>query len=317
MQKVATVLPSYKSKSKILSVLEQIGPEVHGIFVVDDACPEGTGKTAQSECKDPRVQVIFMPENRGVGGATLAGFMKAQQLGYSILVKLDSDGQMNPKLIPKLIKPILEGQCDFTKGNRFFSAKNLQSMPRVRFLGNAGLSFLSKVSTGYWNIMDPTNGFLAMHASLLLILETDKISQRYFFESDLLFRLGLLRAVVKDIPMTAVYGSEKSNLSVSHSLLTFPGKIVVRTLKRIVYQYFLRDFNVVSVLFLSGLLLFLGGFFFGAYHWFLSYKTGQIASSGTVMVSALPLLLGFQMLTFCLLFDVVRTPTEPLHPHLD
>ncbi|MGZ3693444.1 MAG: glycosyltransferase family 2 protein, partial [Bdellovibrionota bacterium] len=176
--------------------------------------------------------------------------------------------------------------------------------------------FLAKMATGYWNVMDPTNGFLALHTALLPHLDIEKIAKRYFFENDLLFRLGLVRAVVLDIPMRAHYGEEKSNLSVVNSLFTFPYRLTIRFAKRMIYRYFLRDFNLGSVLFLMGGFLFSAGAAYGFYHWLRSALTGQIATSGMVMIAALPVLLGFQMLGFALLFDVWMTPNEPVYPYL-
>lgn len=315
--RVAVVIPSYKVSAKIMGVLSAIGPEVGGIFVVDDKCPEGSGRLVTEKNRDPRVKVIFQEKNQGVGGATLRGFAEARAAGFSVLVKLDGDGQMNPRFIPTLIRPILEKKADYAKGNRFHSPRSLQGMPTLRLIGNAGISFLAKFTTGYWNVMDPTNGYVAIHASLLPLLDPERITKRYFFENDLLFRLGLIQALVVDVPMKAIYADENSNLSVSHSLLTFPFRFLTRAVKRIVYRYFLRDFNIGSVLLLAGSVLLLLGGTYGFYHWYLSVHTGQLASSGRVMIAALPVLLGFQMLTFALLFDVMMTPKEPLFPYLE
>lgn len=314
--KIAVVIPSYRVRNKILSVIERIGPEVARVFVVDDKCPENSGKHVQENCKDPRVQVIFQEQNEGVGGATLRGFLAAEKAGCQIAVKLDGDGQMDARFIPVLVRPILEGKADYAKGNRFFSPRALQGMPKVRLLGNAGISFLAKITTGYWSTMDPTNGYVAIHTALLPLLEVEKISHRYFFENDLLFRLGLIRAAVVDVPMRALYADESSSLSVIHSLFVFPGKFAVRFLKRIFYRYFLRDFSVGSVLLVASVFLMTVGAAFGVYHWEQSAKTGALASSGTVMLAALPVLLGFQMLIFVLLYDILTVPRDPLHPYI-
>lgn len=311
---IAVVIPSYRVAAKILGVLSGIGPEVRTIVVVDDRCPEKSGELVKRECRDPRVHVLMQPENQGVGGATLAGFAHASALGAEILVKLDGDGQMNPALIGMLVKPIVNGKADYAKGNRFYSPRYVRGMPPVRLVGNAGLGFLSKITTGYWGLSDPANGFVALHSALLPLLEPERLAKRYFFENDLLFRLSLVRAAVVDVPMHAFYDDEKSNLSVTHSLLSFPGKFLVRFLKRIGYRYFLRDFSMGSVLLVAGLLLFVFGGAFGLHHWLESARTGHVATSGTVMVAALPVFLGFQMLTFAVLFDVMTTPKEAIYP---
>jgi hypothetical protein len=138
----------------------------------------------------------------------------------------------------------------------------LKQMPALRLMGNAGIGFLAKITTGYWNISDASNGYIAISAALLPYLQMEKISKRYFFENDILFRLALLRAVVVDVPMAAQYSDEKSSLSILHCLFSFPVKFFMRFLKRIGYSYFLRDFNIGSVLMLAGITLMLSGSFF-------------------------------------------------------
>jgi len=191
---IAVVIPCYQVEAQILGVLSAIGPECQAIYVVDDHCPEGTGDRVEADCRDPRVRVVRNDRNLGVGGATLAGYSAALADGAEVIVKLDGDGQMNPALIPHLVRPILEGDADYAKGNRFFELDGLEQMPRARLIGNSLLSFMSKLSSGYWNIFDPTNGFTAIHGAVARRIPVAKLSPGYFFESDLLFRLGILRA---------------------------------------------------------------------------------------------------------------------------
>lgn len=310
---IAVVIPCYKVKKHILSVIRSIGTEVFRIYVTDDKCPEETGKYVEANCQDPRVRVIYNPENRGVGGATMAGYRQAVEDNADIVVKIDGDGQMNPKLIPRFVQPIIEGYADYTKGNRFYSLESLEGMPRIRIIGNAGLSFLSKLTSGYWNIMDPTNGYTAIHSSVLRMLPLHKIDNRYFFESDMLFRINTVRAVVREIPMEAIYGEEKSNLRIISVLKEFPQKHLIRFFKRIYYNYFLRDFNVCSVEIISSAVLITGGTIFGLIHWYLSFIRGVPATTGTVMLAALPVILGFQLFLAAVHFDVMNIPKRPLH----
>src|SRR4029079_4290005 len=142
----------------------------------------------------------------------LMGFAIALQEGADIVVKLDGDGQMDPAEIPRLVRPIQEQRADYTKGNRFYSPRSLKAMPAFRIMGNSALSFISKISSGYWHMMDPTNGFVALETRVLALLPAEKIDRGYFFESDMLFRLSTIRARVIDVPMPPKYGSEKSNL---------------------------------------------------------------------------------------------------------
>jgi dolichol-phosphate mannosyltransferase len=314
---IAVVIPCYRVKAHILDVIARIGPEAQKIYVIDDCCPEKSGQYVRSECRDPRVEVVFHDSNRGVGGATITGYRRAVEAGAAILVKIDGDGQMDPVLLPRFVAPILRGEADYSKGNRFYNVEDLRTMPFARFFGNAGLSFFSKLSTGYWLLFDPTNGYTAIHAAVFRSLPVDKIDKRYFFESDMLFRLNLLRAVVVDIPMTAVYGSEKSSLSITHATFNFFLKHLANMGKRLVYNYIIRDFSIATLELIFGLSLLTFGIFFGLTHWYVSYRTGQPATSGTVMLSALPIFLGIQFLLGFLSFDIANQPRTPICPRLE
>ncbi|MCB1688048.1 MAG: glycosyltransferase family 2 protein [Halioglobus sp.] len=310
--RVAVTIPCFKVKAQILDVLKDIGDHVDRIYVVDDCCPQGSGQYVLDEQSDPRVKVIFHDVNRGVGGATCTGYKAALDEGIDIVVKLDGDGQMDPKLIPRLIKPLQDKKADYCKGTRFHSLKSLRSMPVMRKFGNACLSFISKAASGYWNIMDPTNGFTAINAAALSQLELEKIHERYFFESDMLFRLATIRAVVRDVPMEAKYADEESGLQIRKVLIEFPPLYIKAFFKRLGYNYFLRDFNVASLQFLVGLPLLIFGVVFGVYHWMESIQAASYASTGTVMLSVLPIILGFQLLLSAITFDLNNIPTTPL-----
>jgi glycosyltransferase involved in cell wall biosynthesis len=313
---IAVVVPCYRARDRILDVLRGIGEECDRIFVVDDACPQGTGKLVEQECGDPRVRVLFNPAHQGSGGATLTGYRQAMAEGAEILVRLEPDGQMDPRLIPKLVTPLRTGAADYAKGNRFYDLDALRRMPRLRLVGNAIRSFASKLSTGYWNLIDPTNGFTALHARLAERIPLDKVSHGWFFESDLLFRLNVLRAVVVDVPMAAQYGDARGNsLSVRDVVFDFARKHARNTLKRIGYNYLLRNFSVASVEVLLGPLLLLFGVGFGALRWALSIARNEPASAGAVMLAALPVV-GMQLLLAFLGHDIEDVPRDPVHPHL-
>jgi glycosyltransferase involved in cell wall biosynthesis len=281
---IAVIIPCYRVAHHICEVLAGIGPEVSGIYAVDDCCPENTGVLITERVKDPRVKVLWAPRNLGVGGATMLGYQAALADGKDILIKVDGDGQMDPALIPELIAPICEGKADYVKGNRFFYPEDLEKMPPVRLLGNAALSFMNKLSSGYWHLFDPTNGYTALAASVAAHLPFEKISKRYFFESDILFRLNLLRAVVRDFPMTARYADEVSNLRI---LRIIPGFLLghLRNLcKRIFYNYYLRDWSPASIELPLGLASLLMGGSFGTFGW----RHQNARHGGTVMLSAHP-----------------------------
>jgi dolichol-phosphate mannosyltransferase len=310
---IACVIPCFKVREQILKVLPRIGPEVTSIFVVDDCCPQESGRLVQLESKDARVKVIFNSRNLGVGGAVLAGYHAALADGADIIVKIDGDNQMDPELLISIVAPILAGEADYVKGNRFFDPEAIIGMPFVRVFGNSCLSFLAKLSTGYWNLFDPTNGFTAIHARVAELLPSEKISQRYFFETDILFRLNSVGAVVVDLPMVARYGDEISNLSVVKAIPEFFVKHVRNTFKRIIYRYLLRDFSVATLELFVGSLLLLFGSVYGGMRWYLSANGILSANAGSVMLAALPVFVGIQLIIAFLNYDIRSVPQRPIH----
>ncbi|MGQ0800643.1 MAG: glycosyltransferase family 2 protein [Pseudomarimonas sp.] len=314
--KIAVVIPCYRVRAHVLAVIAAIGPEVDRVYVIDDACPDQSGDHVEQACSDARVRVLRHSANRGVGGAVLTGYRQALADGCEVIVKVDGDGQMDPALIPALVAPILRGEADYSKGNRFYDLAQIGRMPAVRIFGNAVLSFMAKLSTGYWDVFDPTNGYTAIHAEAARLLPHDRISERYFFETDMLFRLNTFRAVVVDIPMEARYGDEVSNLKIRRILGEFLFKHLRNFGKRIFYSYYLRDLSVASLELLVGLGMLLFGAGYGGYHWYHSLQTGMTTPAGTVMLAALPALVGLQLLLAFLGYDIGSVPQRPLHPRL-
>lgn len=310
---IAVIIPSYKVREHILHVIAAIGPEVKLIVVVDDFCPEQSGDYVQAHARDPRIQIIRHTENKGVGGAVMSGYCLAIEQGMEILVKIDGDGQMDPALLMDFIKPILRGEADYTKGNRFHNLENILVMPRARLAGNAILSFMTKLSSGYWNIFDPTNGYTALHRDVAIQLPLDKISRRYFFETDMLFHLNLLRAVVVDIPMHSKYGNEISNLKIHTIMGGFLAKHCRNFIKRIFYNYYLRDMSVASVELPVGVIFLLFGVIFGSVKWIGAADSGLPTPAGTVMLAAMPIIIGIQFILAFIGHDTTSIPTRVLH----
>ena len=313
---VAVIIPCYKVVEYIADVIGRIGPEVTAIYCVDDACPQGSGKVVKKTVCDKRVRILHHRENQGIGGAMLTGYRQALADGHDILVKIDGDGQMDPALIPQFVFPIETGAADYTKGNRFFNLEDVHGMPLVRLIGNGGLSFLTKLSSGYWNIFDPTNGYTAMHRSVGELIVERKIDRRYFFETDMLLNLYLLRAVVQDVPMMAVYGEEKSNLQVRRVAIPFLIKNLRNAGRRYVVHYLIRDFSLATLEAIIGFVLLAFGVVTGAAFWGRSYTEGHAATAGQVMIAALPILSGIQLLLSALNFDMRNVPSVPRHPLL-
>ena len=310
---IAVLIPSYKVTNHILGVIAGIGPEVARIYVVDDCCPDGSGAYVEEHCTDPRVVVLRNPENQGVGGAVMTGYQAAINDNMDVIVKIDGDGQMDPSLILNFVEPILRGEADYTKGNRFFDLEEIRAMPKIRLFGNAVLSFMTKFSSGYWDLFDPTNGYTAIHRDVAKHLPLNKISRRYFFETDILFRLNTLRAVVVDIPMDAKYGDEVSNLKISKIVGEFFVKHVRNFGKRIFYNYYLRDMSLASIELPVGLLLLASGLVFGISHWINSIYTEVATPAGTVMLSALPIIVGIQFVLAFLGHDIASVPRRAFH----
>ena len=307
--KFALVIPSYKVSKHILDVINNIPEFVNNIIVVDDKCPQNSGNIAVTS-NDKRVVVCYHEVNQGVGGAVVTGYKKALELNSDIVIKVDGDGQMDVAYMQKLIQPIVDEKADYTKGNRFTDFKALRQMPKIRLFGNSGLSFLVKASSGYWNMMDPTNGYTAINKHALEELDLDNLSKRYFFESDMLINLNIENAVVTDVDIPAKYGDEESSLSITKTLFGFPPKLFKGLCKRIFLKYFIYDFNMLSLYLVLGLPMILFGMSWGGFKWIEAIITNVETTTGTVMLSVLPIILGTQFLLQAIQIDMSNVPKK-------
>lgn len=315
---IAVIVPCYRVKEHVIEkVINKIPAWVDHILCIDDCCPCESGNYIKASTSNDRVVVFFNVKNTGVGGAVLRGYIEALKLGADIFVKIDGDGQMDPTLIPNFIKPICLGLADYSKGNRFFNTNDATRMPFIRWTGNIALSFFTKASSGYYGIFDPTNGYTAIHSKIAASLEIEKIANRYFFESDILFRLGLLHAKVIDVPMKAVYEDEKSSLKIYRILHDFLLRHLLNLLKRLYYNYIWRDFNFGTVTLLSGVILALFSVFYGLSNWGGLFAKNEPATAGTVMLAALPAFISFQLLLAFIREDIHKQPNTPIHPFLN
>jgi glycosyltransferase involved in cell wall biosynthesis len=308
--KISIIIPCFNVSEQIRSVLKRIPEIVDKIIVVDDKCSAGSGKIASS-VNDNRIEVIYHPINLGVGGAVKTGYRRAMELNYDIMVKIDGDGQMDPGLIEKFTAPIKKGTAQYTKGNRFSDFKALKKMPKLRLIGNSMLSFIIKFASGYWNLFDPTNGYTAISRRALERIDLDKISDSYFFETDMLIKLNIANCVVTDIAASAVYKDEDSSLNILKIACNFPFKIIKGCINRFFLKYFIYNFNMASVYLLFGIPMFLFGVGKGTYEWFDSIVNGVPRTAGTIMLVALPIILGFQMLLNAISIDINSVPTRP------
>jgi len=308
---IAVVLPCFNVGAHIAAVIGALPPNITWIIAVNDCSTDDTEKVLlQLQQGNEKIIYLKHERNQGVGGAMLSGFRKSLELNAAVTIKVDGDNQMDSAYIPQLIRPILQGVADYTKGNRFRDFQALKQMPAIRRIGNVGLSFCIKAASGYWNIFDPTNGFLAISNEMLRTINFGRIHDRFFFESSMLIELYHANCVIHEIPMKARYGLETSALSITKTLIGFPPRLLVALLRRIILRYYLFDFNVASVYILFGLPLFLFGALYGLVN-FIKYGSSHVpAPTGTVVIPTLMIILGFQLLLAAISFDVANYPKK-------
>ena len=305
-KRIGLVIPAYNEDRQLGPVLAG-APECADYLIVVDDCSTDDTATVIRSVNDDRLISLRTENNQGVGGATVLGYLKASELECDIIVKMDGDGQMSAEHLPRLLDAIISGY-DYAKGNRFLAGASLAAMPRHRLFGNIVLTFLNKLASGYWHIFDPQNGYTAIARPALQTLELNKLHRRYFFENDMLIALNFTNARVADVAIPAHYGTEHSDLNPFKAGITFPLLFVPRFWRRIYQKYILRDFSPIALFLIMGLLLFAWGFLFGAYHWILSILTNHVATTGTVMLAVLPLILGFQLVLQAIVLDIQETP---------
>jgi glycosyltransferase involved in cell wall biosynthesis len=310
---IVAVVPAYRVEKEIESVVHSMPAFVSRIIIVNDASPDQTVTVVKKlAALDDRIIFVQHEVNQGVGGAMITGFRKALEIKAQIVVKVDGDGQMDPNDMPALLVPLIRGEADYTKGNRFRDFQALSQMPFLRRFGNMVLSFLAKAATGYWNCFDPTNGYIAIRGDVLAQLPMHRIDRTYFFETSMLARLYLIGALVRDIPMRAHYGTESSSLAIRKVLKEFPGRLLTCFCKRIILKKFIYDLTMESFYLLFGLPMLLAGMIYGGYNWILYARSGVGAPTGTVVISAMLIMLGFQILLAAVNLDLQSVPREPI-----
>lgn len=304
---IAVIVPCHNEERHVSHVIQTMPYFVDQILVIDDNSADDTSGAARA-CDDPRVILIRTQSSHGVGGATILGYEKALALGTSLMVKMDGDGQMDPKYLAGLLDPLIEDGYDYTKGNRFLAGDSLSSMPRHRLIGNVVLTFMTKLASGYWHIFDPQNGYTAITERALKALDLSLVHRRFFFENDMLVGLNFHRFRVKDVAIPSCYGQEESDIKLFRIVTTFPFLLLRRFFRRIYQRYVLRDFSPVALFLFLGLALFGWGSLFGVYLWIETALTGRATPTGTIMLALLPLILGFQLILQAIVLDIQDTP---------
>ncbi|MCP3659243.1 MAG: glycosyltransferase family 2 protein [Bacteroidetes bacterium] len=308
-KKIAVSIPCYNESKFIKNVIKNIPDYVDFIITVDDCSKDDTYKVLQS-IKSKKLTVLQTEKNVGVGGASKVGFLKAIELEADIVVKVDGDGQMPLVTLPVFLDVIIDQKIDYAKGNRFIDAVSLKNMPKHRLIANIILTFLNKLGSGYWNIFDPQNGFLAIKTEKVKFFDFLKVHNRYFFENDMLLQANIYNLKVQDIPLETIYGNEISHINTLQVFFTFPFLFMRMFFYRIYQKYVLRDFSPIILFLFFGGILFWFGLIFGLYHWIQSIVTNTYASTGTVMIATVCFILGFQLLLQAIVLDINNTPKK-------
>ena len=302
--KVVCVIPTFMASGTIREVAVESAKHCDLVVVVDDKCPDSSGLLVAD--LDKRIHLVRRSENGGVGAATKTGIAIALEMDADVIVKLDSDGQMNPALIPDLINPILNHESEFVKGTRFDSPEDLEGMPRVRLIGNSFLSLINKYTSGYWTVNDPTNGFIAFNRRFAEEISWQKVDDGYFFESDLLFRARLISTRITQMRMRSIYRGEKSSLRPLRQVLPFTWKHFRNQFKRIIYLYFVREWNLGTIYFLTGGVS-LGIAIASSVSALTQAQYGSVGT-GTAVLASLGYILWVQFTTAFLTVDVSSEP---------
>jgi glycosyltransferase involved in cell wall biosynthesis len=318
-QSVFVVVPAYNEQGSIASTLAEMPDFVDRVVVVDDASTDETASLVEGMSARNRSIVLLQNEkNLGVGGAVRLGFQWSVEHGADLIVKMDGDGQMDPRQLVRLLTPLRSVDVDMAKGNRFRNERELAAMPKARLIGNFFLTFLTKLASGYWHVFDPQNGYIALKSTTFRRLPLDGLARGYFFENDLLVRLNIVGARVMDVPMPARYRGEKSSMSLPRIVGSFPVLLFHRLWYRIYQKYVLRDFSPIALFYGLGIPLFVWGFFFGLAVWAHSILYREVATVGTVMLAALPVIVGLQLVLQAIVLEIQGgAPRSSVNPELE
>lgn len=254
---ICVVIPAYNEEKQIGNVITSLPDWVDHIVVVNDASKDRTSQVVrQLHTIDPRVFLIQLDINQGCGGALASGYQWACDNACDIAVRMDGDGQMDPAELPSLLDPVVEGRADYTKGNRLFTGEAFKRIPKVRYFGNAFLSLLTKIASGYWHVADFQSGYTAINKRALQTIAWDEMYKRYGQPNDLLVRLNVYNFRVSDVPVEPVYNiGEKSGMKISRVIFTLSWLLVKLFFWRMKEKYIIRDFHPLIFFYA------LGGFF--------------------------------------------------------
>jgi glycosyltransferase involved in cell wall biosynthesis len=303
-QKVAVSIPAYNEEKLIVKTIESLPDFIDLAVVIDDCSADRTSEMVRT-LNDPRVILERNDQNQGVGFSVIRGFKRALQEGAEILCIMPGDAQCDPVHLPKMIEAVQDGECEYAKANRFL--QGIEEMPAFRRFGNTLLTILTKFATGYYSIFDTQNSFSAIRAETLRRLDLDRISPRYEFENSYLLHLSFIGARVKDVPIPPIYGEERSTIKMLPFMTRTSLTLFLGFFARIYRKYVLYNFHPIALFLFSGIFLLLWGIAFGLFA--LVESLGEdSATTGTVMLSVLPFLMGFQLVLSALVLDIQNEP---------
>jgi glycosyltransferase involved in cell wall biosynthesis len=302
-KRVAVVVPAYNEESLLGETIAGIPGFVDAIYVVDDASSDGTAERA-AQTGDPRVRLIKHERNKGVGAAIVTGYKAAIADRVDVTCVMAADNQMPPDDLELLVRPVARGEVDYAKANRLFTGQAWELIPRYRYLGNAALSLLTKIASGYWHVADSQSGYTAICLPILHQLDLDRIYPRYGFPNDMLVHLNVWSARVRDIPSRPVYGvGERSGIRLRKVVPTISWLLLKGFFWRMREKYVIRDFHPLVFFYVLGVLMLLLGIGLGTAETILRILGNHI-TSGTVGLIATLLIFGSQFMLFAMWFDM-------------
>jgi glycosyltransferase involved in cell wall biosynthesis len=300
---VAVVVPAYREEALIGTTIAGIPSFVDRVYVVDDGSPDATAKRAR-EAGDGRVVVIAHEQNRGVGAAIVSGYERALADGIDVTCVMAGDNQMDPAELETLVLPVARGEVDYAKANRLFTGEAWKVIPRHRYVGNAVLSLLTKIASGYWHVADSQSGYTAISRDMLGQLDLDRVYPGYGFPNDMLVHLNVWNARVRDFPARPVYGvGERSGIRIRRVVPRISWLLLKGFLWRLREKYVIRDFHPLVFFYALGFAMTVVGLGLGLAEVILRIG-GNAVSVGTVVLVALLLIAGSQFTLFAMWFDM-------------
>lgn len=259
--KIAVVIPAYNVEKLIISVINSVPQFVDSVIVINDCSQDGTlGLIEGYKTKYNLEKLIILShkENQGVGGAIASGYKWCRDNNVDCAVVMAGDGQMDPSDMEKLIKPIIDGECDYVKGNRLITGESWNKIPKIRYVGIASLSFLTKIASGYWSISDSQCGYTVVNKKILKIINWDLMYKRYGQPNDLLVSLNIHNFSVKDVPVRPIYNvGERSGIKIPKVIFSISWLLFKLFWRRMIQKYMIRDFHPLVFFYSLGFIILL------------------------------------------------------------